>query len=106
VRHTLFLEFHGSEASVAEQIAEVKALAEANGGDGFRWATRQEERNRLWQARHQALFAAKGLRPGCEVFLADVCVPISRLADCILQTRADIGAEGLTAPIVGHVGDG
>lgn len=106
VKHTLFLEFHGSEASVTEQIAEVRSLAESNGGEGFHWATHQEDRNRLWQARHQALFAAKGLRPGCEVFLADVCVPISRLADCILQTRADIEAEDLTAPIVGHVGDG
>lgn len=106
VRHTLFLEFHGSKAGVEEQVQEVRALAEAHGGEDFRWASRQEERNQLWQARHQALFAAKGLRPGCEVFVADVCVPISRLAECILQTRRDIDAESLTAPIVGHVGDG
>ncbi len=103
---TLCMEFHGSKAGVAEQTQTFADLAHANGGGDFAWATRVEERNALWRARHQALFAAKGLRPGCEAFITDVCVPISRMAEAILATQADIAASGLTAPILGHVGDG
>ena len=103
---TLFFEFHGSEAGVAEQAELVGELAADQGGSGFSWSTRAEERNRLWAARHNAFWACRGLRPGAEARPTDVCVPISRLAECILATRADIDAEGLVAPIVGHVGDG
>nr|WIE91239.1 FAD-linked oxidase C-terminal domain-containing protein [Mesorhizobium sp. WSM4875] len=106
VCNTLFLEFHGTAASVAEQIETVRELAVANGGLGFEWATRAEDRAALWKARHHALFAAKALRPASDVFISDVCVPISRMAGCILETRADIEQAGLLAPIVGHVGDG
>lgn len=106
VNHTLFLEFHGTSASVAEQIEIVKEIAAANGGKGFDWATQEEDRTALWKARHQALYAAKALRPGSEVFISDVCVPISRMAECILETRADIDSAHLLAPILGHVGDG
>lgn len=106
VKPTLFLEFHGTEAGVAEQVTIVAELAEANGGTGFSWATKAEERSALWTARHQALFAAKGLRPGCEVYISDVCVPVSRLADAIGAVRAEIEEKELLAPILGHVGDG
>lgn len=106
VRHTLFMEFHGTQAGVAEQTETVGELALANGGLGFEWATREEDRATLWKARHQAVFAAKALRPGSEVFISDVCVPISRIATCILETRADIEMAALLAPILGHVGDG
>lgn len=103
---TLFFEFHGSTAGVAEQAELVGEIAGEHGGAGFAWAAKAEERSRLWQARHDAFWACRGLRPGAEARPTDVCVPISRLADCILETRADIEAEGLLAPIVGHVGDG
>ena len=103
---TLFFEFHGSAAGVKEQAELVGELAADNGGSGFTWAVRAEERNRLWAARHNAFWACRGLRPGAEARPTDVCVPISRLAECILETRAEIDAEGLLAPIVGHVGDG
>lgn len=103
---TLFLEFHGSETGVAEQAELVAALAQGNGGGDFRWATRAEERSALWKARHQALYAAKDLRPGCEAFITDVCVPVSRMAAAVAETQADIAAAGLVAPILGHVGDG
>jgi D-lactate dehydrogenase (cytochrome) len=103
---TLFFEFHGSASSVEEQAKTVGELAADNGGSGFRWAARPEDRTRLWEARHEAFWAAKELRPGCMAITTDVCVPISRLADCVLETRADIDAQGFTAPIVGHVGDG
>ena len=103
---TLFLEFHGSEASVAEQEETAGELCRENGGGVFRWATRQEDRNALWQARHDALYSAKALRPGMQGISSDVCVPISRLAECIVASRADIDDAGLTAPILGHVGDG
>lgn len=106
VKPTLFLEFHGSKAGVSEQTETVRELADANGGTGFAWATRAEDRTALWTARHHALFAAKSLRPGCEAFISDVCVPISRMADSILAVRRDIEAERLLAPILGHVGDG
>ena len=105
-RPVLFFEFHGSEASVAEQAGTAEAIADEHGGAGFQWATRQEERNALWQARHDAHYANMGLRPGCRAWPTDVCVPISRLAECIAETRSDIAATDLLAPIVGHVGDG
>ena len=84
----------------------VQALANEHGGRHFEWATHPEDRTRLWQARHDTYFACLNLRPGCRGITTDVCVPISRLADCIAGTREDIAATGLTAPIVGHVGDG
>ncbi|PTD95442.1 FAD-binding oxidoreductase [Pseudothauera lacus] len=102
----LFFEFHGSPAGVEEQAATVQELARDNGGEDFEWATRPEDRSRLWQARHDTYFACLNLKPGCRGITTDVCVPISRLAEAIAGTRADIAASGLTAPIVGHVGDG
>lgn len=105
-RPTLFFEFHGTQAGVKEQAETVGALAEEFGGSGFQWATRQEERTALWQARHDAYWAAKALKPGSEGWATDVCVPISRLAECILETKRDIQESGIVAPIVGHVGDG
>jgi D-lactate dehydrogenase (cytochrome) len=103
---TLWLEFHGSEASVAEQAETVQAIAADNGGADFRWSTDPAERKRIWQARHDAAYAAKTLRPGCAIWATDVCVPISRLADCIVETQADLATSHIPAPIVGHVGDG
>ncbi|MCG8594824.1 MAG: FAD-binding protein [Kiloniellales bacterium] len=103
---TLFFEFHGSTAGVQEQAEQVGEIATEFGGGDFRWATRQEERNKLWQARHDAYYAALALRPGARGWATDACVPISKLAECLLETRADIDASGLIAPIVGHVGDG
>ena len=102
----LFVEFHGSEASVAEQSRRFAEIAEGNGGGPFAWTTNAEERSRLWQARHDAYWACVGLRPGARAFATDVCVPISRLADCVEETQADLAEAGLIAPIVGHVGDG
>ena len=102
----LLVEFHGSPAAVEDQAAAFAGLAEVNGGAGWRWSTDAAERERLWTARHQAYYAAKALRPNALAIPTDVCVPISRLAECILETRADIDVSGLTAPIVGHVGDG
>lgn len=103
---TLFLEFNGSETGVQEQTEVVKGICEENGGGDFRWSTRHEEREKLWAARHNAAYANMGLRPGSKMWVTDACVPISRLADCILATRQDIDDSGLIAPIVGHVGDG
>src|SRR5271167_3174563 len=103
---TLFVEFHGSEASVAEQAARFGEIAGDHGGGSFAWATKPEERSKLWQARHDAYWAVAGLRPGARPFATDVCVPISRLADCVEETQRDIAESGLVAPIVGHVGDG
>jgi D-lactate dehydrogenase (cytochrome) len=103
---TLFFEFHGSPASVAEQVETVSALAAENGGGQFSWSNRPEERSKLWKARHQAYYAAVGLRPGCVGWPTDVCVPIGRLAECIGETKRDLEAAGVVAPILGHVGDG
>ena len=103
---TLFYEFHGSEAGVREQAEQALDLAREHGAQDFAWATRPEERNRLWQARHDSYYAALALRPGAVGWATDVCVPISRLGECIRETRADVAAAGLLAPIVGHVGDG
>jgi D-lactate dehydrogenase (cytochrome) len=103
---TLFLEFHGTHASVEEQAECALEIARNCGASHVIHATTAEERSRLWQARHDAYYAALALRPGAVAWATDVCVPISRLADCINETCADIRASGLLAPIVGHVGDG
>ena len=103
---TLFLEFHGTPASVKEQSELFGEIASECGGGTFVWATKPEDRSRLWQARHDVYWSALGLRPGSKAVATDVCVPISRLADCVTETAADIEAIGLVAPIVGHVGDG
>lgn len=102
----LLMEFHGSDAAVREQAGSVQAIATELGGGGFEWATRPEERSRLWQARHMAYFAMLQLRPGARSVTTDVCVPISRLSECIDGTRADLDATGLETAIIGHVGDG
>jgi D-lactate dehydrogenase (cytochrome) len=102
----LFLEFHGTEAAVNEQIARFKEIALAEGATGFEWAEREEDRRRLWKARHEAYWAMRTLYPGRESIATDVCVPISRLTECIMETQADIKAMGIPAGIVGHVGDG
>lgn len=106
VQPTLFFEFHGTEKSVLEQSEIVLELAKERGGSDFRWATRQDERNELWQARHDSFYASLALRPGAKGWTTDVCVPISRLPECILETQKDIDSSGLLAPMVGHVGDG
>lgn len=103
---TLFLEFHGTVASAAEQAEMVAEIVAGHGGGPFRWAAKTEDRNKLWDARHQAAYAAQALRPGGRVLSTDVCVPISRLAECILETYADLEATDLIAPLVGHAGDG
>lgn len=102
----LFLEFHGSEAGVKEQVDMFQSVAEEFGVSGFDWATKLEDRERLWQARHNAYYAGKSLRKGCEGVVTDCCVPISALADCIARTKEMIVESGMIAPIVGHVGDG
>ncbi|WP_029009596.1 FAD-linked oxidase C-terminal domain-containing protein [Azospirillum halopraeferens] len=106
VAPTLFFEFHGTAAGVQEQAEMVGALARENGGMDFEWASRPEDRSRLWAARHDAYYAAIALRPGARGWPTDVCVPISRLADAILETKEDIAASSILTPIVGHVGDG
>ena len=106
VKDTLFLEFHGTQNGVKEQAELVQSIAAEHGGGEFKWATRQEERTHLWQARHDVTYANKALRPGCEIWATDVCVPISRLAECILETKQDLKESFLIAPLVGHVGDG
>ena len=103
---TLFLEFHGNAVTAPDAVAQFKALAEGEGVLGFQWAEQEEDRRRLWKARHDAYWAVKSTWPGKDVLATDVCVPISRLAECVLETQADIAALGLVAPIVGHVGDG
>jgi len=103
---TLFFEFHGSPAGVTEQIETVAALAEANGGGAFQWSNRPEERSKLWKARHEAYYAAVALRPGAVGWATDVCVPIGRLAECIVETKKDLEQTEIPAPILGHVGDG
>src|SRR5204862_469501 len=94
------------EAGVAEQVELVKAIAAEHGGDSFRWATTQEERSKLWQARHDAYYAALALRPGSQGWATDVCVPISRLAECIAETKKDLAQSTVPSAMVGHVGDG
>jgi D-lactate dehydrogenase (cytochrome) len=102
----LFVEFHGSPASVEEQTTRFGDIAAEHGGGPFHWTVQAEERNRLWQARHDAYWAQRGLRPGAKAVATDICVPISRLAECIVATQEDAAAHGLVAPMLGHVGDG
>src|SRR6187431_2511314 len=102
----LLVEFHGSETSVAEQAERFGEIAKDLGGGPFEWATKAEDRTRLWQARHDAYWAQRGLRPGVQAFATDVCVPLSRLADCVTATQRDLAESKLLAPILGHVGDG
>lgn len=103
---TLFVEFHGSDAGVAEQIEFFTEIAAQNGGSGIQWAEKSEDRNRLWKARHNAYFAMLAYRPGASGIATDACVPISRLAECVAETQKDIVELDLIAPIIGHVGDG
>lgn len=103
---TLFLEFHGTQVSARDQVERFKEIAFAEGAQGFDWAEREEDRRRLWKARHEYYWAAKGAWPGRETVSTDVCVPISRLAECVIETQKDIERNGLIAPICGHVGDG
>ncbi len=103
---TMFVEFHGSESSTAEQSALFGEIVADCGGSDFQWTTEEQARNKLWQARHDAYWAARGLKPSADAIVTDACVPISRLADCVEETRIDIKEHDLLAPIVGHVGDG
>ena len=102
----LLFEFHGSAASVKEQAEAVQEIAREHGAQDFKWTASPEERTRLWTARHNAYFACLQLKPGCRSFTTDVCVPISRLAECIVETERDTAASPLPCPILGHVGDG
>jgi D-lactate dehydrogenase (cytochrome) len=106
VTPTLFVEFHGTPQGTREQSERFADIAAENGGGPFEWATQEEERNRLWQARHDAFWATKTLMPGKMVLATDVCVPISRLAECVTATQQDLASEGLYGPMIGHVGDG
>ncbi len=103
---TLLLEFHGTAAGVVEQAEMVQEIAKENGGQGFQWATRPEERTKLWEARHNAYFACLQLKAGSRAVSTDVCVPISRLAECIVETTKDIDKASMPIPLFGHVGDG
>jgi D-lactate dehydrogenase (cytochrome) len=103
---TLFIEFHGAPAAVAEQVGTMQALAAEAGGSGFKWAAQPEDRSRLWKARHQNYEANVHYRTGHRMIGTDACVPISALAACILETKEDIARSGLVAPLVGHAGDG
>jgi D-lactate dehydrogenase (cytochrome) len=107
VKPTLLFEFHGtSQAGVSEHAMSVQEIAAEHGGAGFEWATTTEDRARLWRARHNTLPASRAMRPGGHSWVTDVCVPISRLADCIIETKKDVQASNAFAPLVGHVGDG
>ena len=106
VAPTLFFEFHGTARGVEEQVAQVKEFAAEQGGTAFRWAATPEERSKLWQARHDAYYAALALRPGSKGWATDVCVPISRLAESIAETKRDLDKSFVNAVLVGHVGDG
>lgn len=104
---TLFFEFHGiSDTSVEDQIRAVEEIARDHGASEFRWAASLEDRHTLWQARHNAYYAAVASRPGARAWTTDICVPISHLAECILETQADLRATNIAAPLVGHAGDG
>jgi D-lactate dehydrogenase (cytochrome) len=106
VAPTLFFEFHGSKASVKEQAEAVQEIAKENGGRDFVWATKPEERTQLWEARHHAYFAGLQIRPGSRAVSTDVCVPISRLAECVHETMEDVKDYIAPVPLLGHVGDG
>ncbi|XP_063293651.1 probable D-lactate dehydrogenase, mitochondrial isoform X2 [Pelobates fuscus] len=103
---TLFLEFHGTESGVREQVQQTEEITQLNGGSDFTWARDQEERSKLWTARHNAWYAALALRPGCRGYATDVCVPISKLPEIVMKTKKDLLESELTGPIAGHVGDG
>jgi D-lactate dehydrogenase (cytochrome) len=103
---TLFVEFHGSQSSIDEQVAQFATIARDHRGHDFQWSRQPEQRSKLWQARHDAAYSCLVLRPGAKVMATDVCVPISRLAECVSQTKHDLAEHGLFGPIVGHVGDG
>ena len=103
---TMFFEFHGTPASVAEQAERSGEIASEHGGSDFQWTLEREKRDKLWNARHHAYYAIKALRPGSYGWVSDVCVPLSKLAECIAATRADIEQAGIVAPMLGHVGDG
>ena len=103
---TVFFEFHGSESGVKEQAQLVQEIATEHGAQGFEWAVKAEDRSRLWQARHDAYFACLQLKPGSRIISTDVCVPISRLAECLTETEKDIAASGRMVPVLGHIGDG
>ena len=103
---TLFLEFHGTRDWVAEQVKLFDEISKDFGASGFEWAEQEEDRNRLWSARHDAYYAGLAMSPGSYGYVTDVCVPISRLADCISETQQDLAATNLYSPILGHVGDG
>jgi len=106
LRDTLFLEFHGTRDWVAEQVKLFDEISREFGASGFEWAEKEEDRSRLWKARHDAYYAGLAMSPGSRGYVTDVCVPISRLADCITQTQQDLAATNLYSPILGHVGDG
>ncbi len=106
VAPTLFFEFHGTQASVVEQAQTVQEIAKENGGMDFQWATKAEDRNKLWEARHSAYYAVLQLRPGCRGISTDVCVPISRLAECVSESMKDVAGYVCPVPLLGHVGDG
>jgi D-lactate dehydrogenase (cytochrome) len=106
VAPTVFFEFHGSKTSVVEQAEAVQAIAKEHGGKDFVWATKPEERTQLWQARHDAYFACLQIRPGSRAVSTDVCVPISRLAECVSETMADVKSYFAPVPLLGHIGDG
>jgi D-lactate dehydrogenase (cytochrome) len=106
VKPMLFLEFHGTEAGTRDQVRIFEEIARGEGAIGFDWAEKEEDRRRLWKARHESYWSVKTAHPGREAIATDVCVPISRLAECLAETMEDIRASGLSAPIVGHVGDG
>jgi len=106
VAPTVFFEFHGSKASVVEQAETVQAIAKEHGGMDFQWATRPEERNQLWDARHSAYFACLQIKPGARAVSTDVCVPISRLAECVRETMQDVKSYIAPVPLLGHIGDG
>ncbi|CAN9499463.1 unnamed protein product [Ophioblennius macclurei] len=106
VSPTLFLEFHGSERSLEEQVSMTEEITQGNDGADFQWAQDAETRNRLWKARHDAWYAAQAIRPGCKAYSTDVCVPLSRLPEIIVETKKDLIENRLTGPIAGHVGDG
>lgn len=105
-KDTLFLEFHGTNASVAEQVAQFREIADGNGGGGFQWAEKEEDRSKLWNARHSAYYAALARYPGKQGLTTDVCVPISRLADSIAAIQSEMQNSMLDSPVLGHVGDG
>ena len=103
---TVFFEFHGPPNSVDEQLSIVKEVCESNGARGFEFASSEEERNRLWKARHDAYYAVCALRPGCSGWTTDVCLPISSLGSCISETMKDVDDSSIHGPIFGHLGDG